>query len=76
MLDILQISMVHGDRAHALDEPNEVVISKKIADKYFPNENPVGKTLIFNDFEANPAKIGGVIPDFPSNSHLQFDFLI
>lgn len=76
MLDILQIPMVYGDRAHALDEPNEIVISKKIADKYYPNENPVGKTLIFNDNRKTPIKIGGVMQDFPSNSHLQFDFLI
>ncbi|MDX1939863.1 MAG: ABC transporter permease [Saprospiraceae bacterium] len=75
MLDILQIPMVYGDRAHALDEPNELVITKKIADKYYPNENPVGKTLLANDNTNFPLKIGGVIPDFPSNTHLQFDFL-
>ncbi|MBK7872125.1 MAG: ABC transporter permease [Saprospiraceae bacterium] len=75
MLDILQIPMVYGDRAHALDEPNTIVISKRKADKYFPNENPVGKTLIFNDNKDNPVRISGVMQDFPSNSHLQFDFL-
>lgn len=76
MLKILSIPMVYGDRDHALDEPNSIVISKKIADKYFPDENPVGKTLIFNDNKDNPITVGGVMQDFGSNSHLHFDFLI
>ncbi len=76
MLDILQIPMLYGDRTHALDEPNTIVISKSIADKYFPNENPVGKMLIANNNKDKLVKIGGVMQDFPNNSHLQFDFLL
>ncbi len=49
MLAILDIKMLYGDREHALDEPNSVVICKSMADKYFPAQDPVGKTLIFND---------------------------
>ena len=49
VLNILNIPMVYGDRAHALDEPNTLVISKKKADKYFPDQNPVGKTMFLND---------------------------
>jgi putative ABC transport system permease protein len=42
MLDILQVPMVYGDRSKALIEPNTIVLSKTKADKYFPNQNPVG----------------------------------
>jgi putative ABC transport system permease protein len=45
-LDILNIQMVYGNKAHALDEPNTMVISKRKSDKYFPNQNPVGKTML------------------------------
>ncbi len=72
ILDILNIHMVYGDRTHALSEPNSVVICKSLADKYFPNQNPVGKTLVFNDNTKNLIKIGGVMEDFPFNSHLQY----
>jgi putative ABC transport system permease protein len=72
MLDILNVHMVYGDRAHALSEPNSVVICKSMADKYFPNQNPVGKTLVFNKNTKNLIKIGGVMEDFPVNSHLQY----
>ncbi|MGH2563938.1 MAG: ABC transporter permease, partial [Ginsengibacter sp.] len=43
MLDILNVHMIYGDRTHALSEPNTIVLCKSMADKYFPNENPVGK---------------------------------
>ncbi len=76
MLDLLEVSMVYGDRKSALAQPNSIVISKKISDMYFPGENPVGKTLIFNDDTQNPKQIGGVMQDFPDNTHLNFDFLI
>ncbi|MEM9721387.1 MAG: ABC transporter permease [Bacteroidota bacterium] len=74
-LDILQVPMVYGDRATALSEPNSVVISQSKAEKYFPGINPVGKTLIVNDYEKQPLTIGGVMKDFPPNSHLTFHFL-
>lgn len=76
LVNILQIPFVYGDSWHALDKPNTIVLSKSKADKYFPNENPVGKTLILNNNKANPYSIGGVMKDFPETSHLHFDFLL
>ncbi len=72
ILDILNVRMVYGNRKQALSEPSSVVICKSMADKYFPNQNPVGQTLIFNDNAKMPIKIGGVMQDFPSTSHLQY----
>ncbi|MDQ3289967.1 MAG: ABC transporter permease [Bacteroidota bacterium] len=76
LVDMLQLPMVYGDRQHALAEPNTIVISKTKADKFFPNENPVGKILIINDNTEKPYKIGGVMADMPTTSHLQYDFLL
>ncbi|HEY9005790.1 MAG TPA: ABC transporter permease [Ohtaekwangia sp.] len=76
LLEIFQIPMVYGNLKHCLDEPGTLVITKRKADKYFPNENPVGKLMVMNDQVKDPLKIGGVIQDFPSNSHLNFDFIV
>jgi putative ABC transport system permease protein len=76
LLDILQVPMIYGQRAHALNKPNTIVLSKSKADKYFPNENPVGKLMILNNDEKNPLTVGGIMEDFPPNSHLSYDFLI
>jgi putative ABC transport system permease protein len=76
VLDILNIPMVHGDRQHALTEPMSVVISKSKSEKYFPGTNPIGKLMYINDDAKRPLKVGAVMEDFPSTSHIKYDFLI
>ena len=75
LLKMLNLPMIYGSPAHCLDEPRTLVITKRKAEKYFPNENPIGKLVIL-DNDPKPYKIGGVIENFPTNTHLQFDFLI
>ena len=76
LLNILQMPMVYGDRAHALSEPNNMVISKRKADKYFPHQNPVGKVMLLNNDQTKPYKIGGVMENPPKTSDFQYDFLL
>jgi putative ABC transport system permease protein len=76
ILDILNIPIIKGDKAHALTEPYSMVISKSMADKYFPNEDPIGKIMYFNDGTKMPIKVEGVMKDFPSTSHLQYKFFL
>lgn len=76
ILDILRIPMVYGDRSKALSEPFTIVISKRVADKYFPDENPVGKTMILNNNKDRIYKVGGVMKNFPANMHIQYDFFL
>ncbi|TMI82674.1 MAG: FtsX-like permease family protein [Bacteroidetes bacterium] len=74
MLEILQLPMVYGNRAHALSQPNTIVLTRRKADKYFPNQNPVGKLVILNNDKTRIYTVGGVIENFPSTSHIRYDF--
>jgi putative ABC transport system permease protein len=76
LLKILDVEMVYGNRSSALVKPRSIVFSKKMADKYFPNEDPVGKIVILNEDRTKPFEVGGVMRDFPATSHLNYDFLI
>lgn len=76
LLEILKIPMVFGSRAHALKEPNSIVITRGVCERYFGKEDPTGKLLIVNNDSNNPFVVGGVIDDFPATSHLKFDFLM
>jgi putative ABC transport system permease protein len=76
ILDMLQVKMVYGDRSKALAEPNTIVLSRSKAEQYFPNQNPVGKLMVLNNDYKKPYKVGGVIENFPTASHLQYDFLL
>ncbi|MEM1257250.1 MAG: ABC transporter permease [Bacteroidota bacterium] len=76
LLKILDIPMVNGDYESSMKEPNTLVISKTKAEKYFPDTNPVGKKIIINNNRETLYKVVGVFEDFPSNAHLDFDFMI
>jgi len=77
LLDILEIPMVYGKRAHALDQPNSIIISRSKAERYFPDQNPIGKILYLNNDKTKPYSVKGVMEDFPANSHLRsYDFLL
>ncbi|MCB0685629.1 MAG: ABC transporter permease [Saprospiraceae bacterium] len=75
-LDMFEIPMLYGTRSMALSQPFSVVISEDISKKYFGNTNPVGKSIYLNGRDSIPYLIGGVMKNFPSNSHLQYNFLL
>lgn len=73
-LKMFNIEFVVGDINNALNAPNNIVLTEKIARKYFGNEYPIGKTLKMT--ESNEIyTITGVVKN-PHNSHLLFDLLI
>ncbi|WP_350286665.1 ABC transporter permease [uncultured Croceitalea sp.] len=76
IIDIMDIAMVHGDASNALSEPNTLVISEKMSKKYFGNQNPVGKSIYLNGNNDQPFRINGVMENFASNSHMDYDFLL
>ena len=74
--------LIEGDPKSALTEPHSIVLSEKLANKYFGNENPLGKTLkLLPDggsmWDGNTdMTVTGVFKNLPENSHLVFDLLI
>jgi putative ABC transport system permease protein len=73
--EIFSFPLISGDPATVLDEPRSVVLSGKMAAKYFGNEDPMGKVLnIFSDSTAYT--VTGVMENMPDNSHLFCDFIV
>lgn len=60
-----------GDASTVLSEPNNIVISKSFAEKYFGAEDPVGKTLRMD--EEYDLVVTGVLAEPDGNTHLEFD---
>ena len=71
--NIFTLPLIEGDAKTALQQPNTIIISKAIAKKYFADEDPIGKTLIFPDNKDASFKVTGVIDKVPANSHFHFD---
>src|SRR5680860_608338 len=76
VFEILEINLEQGNSKEALVRPGSIVISESKAAKYFPNGNALGKTLLLDDNPSKPYTVTGVMRDFPSNAHLNFDFLL
>ena len=72
-LDVFTFTLVAGNAAIALKENYGVIISEKMAQKYFPNQNPLGQEIIYEN--KHKLHVTGVLKNLPGNSHLQIDFL-
>lgn len=71
--DVFTFDLLRGDPAIALAEPYSLVLTEKIARKYFGDEDPMGKVLRLND-QSN-MKVTGVLKDIPTNTHMKFTML-
>jgi len=73
-LEIFTFPLVKGDSRTALNDPDSMVVSEELAEKYFGNEDPLGKTLTINT--RHTFRITGVMKDVPKNSDFQFKMLL
>lgn len=83
---LFQFPFLQGNPETALQAPNTVVITESIAQKYFGDQDALGREIIIDGAygfwspegyqSRNTYTISGVIRDLPENTHLRFDFLI
>ncbi|MBB6327558.1 putative ABC transport system permease protein [Algoriphagus iocasae] len=70
---VFDFNLLAGNASQVLAEPNQVVLTKSTAERYFGTANGVaGKALKIDNRDY---VVSGVMEDFPSNSHINFDFL-
>lgn len=73
-LKIFHFPLISGQANQILSDPHTVLITEKLAKKYFPQEDPVGKSIIVE--QNTPYQVSGVLQDIPQNSTFSFDFLM
>lgn len=69
--DVFSIPLLKGNPKTILNEPRTMVITQTIANKYFGDADPIGKTLTFG--EKDVYRVTGVCKDVPSNTHFHYD---
>ena len=71
--EVFDFRLLAGQPGRILSEPNQIVLTENTANRYFGSaQNAEGKIL---KVEGKDYLITGVMENFPSNSHLDFDFL-
>jgi putative ABC transport system permease protein len=73
-LEMFTFPLAKGAAAKVFNDPYSVVISLRLAKKYFGDDDATGKTLVTN--EGRLFRVTGVLSEIPENSHLKFDVLI
>jgi putative ABC transport system permease protein len=72
VFDVFSIEFIFGNKENALVAPDQIVINQSLSKKLFGDDNPVDKTLIFNE---KLLTIKGVIKDSPGNVHHKLNVL-
>ncbi|WP_018617748.1 ABC transporter permease [Spirosoma luteum] len=73
-LTMFSFPLKAGDPKTALKRPDGLVISQKLADKYFKGKNPMGQTVRIDN--TDDVLVTGILADMPEASSLKFDFLL
>lgn len=73
-LTMFSFGLKVGDAATALKRPDGVVISQKIADKYFKGQDPMGKSIRIDN--KDEVVVTGILEEMPRYSSMKFDFLM
>ncbi|MEM7110148.1 MAG: ABC transporter permease, partial [Bacteroidota bacterium] len=73
--DVFSFKLLKGNRNAVLKQVGGLLISETMAQKYFGEADPIGKTLAIND-DQTVLMVEGVFEDVPPNAHFHFDVLI
>ena len=75
IFQVFTLPLIQGDAKTALIQPDNVVISEELANKYFGKTDVLGNVIKFKGSD-KAAKITGVMHNMPSNSHFHADLLM
>lgn len=71
--EVLNLPAISGNLATALQEPNDVVLTRSLARKYFGMDDPIGQTLELD--RKLVMRVTAVLEDLPSNTHLSLGII-
>lgn len=77
---IFDFHLIKGDRSNPFPDNESIVLTEKLAKKYFGDKEAIGQIVQLNVNPINPQKRGfkvtGVINDIPKNSSITGEFLL
>lgn len=72
--DVFTFPLNQAAHVSLLQQPDEIILTKQLARKYFGQENVLGKTILLDG--KHLFKIAGILDNIPATSHLKFDYLL
>jgi len=72
--EVFSFKLNSGNPKTALQNVNSILLTERMAEKYFDDEDPIGKIIRYNN--SLDLMVTGILEEVPSNSHFTFDFLV
>ncbi len=72
-IKMFDLKFIMGDPKTVFSEPHSIIVAQKVVDRYFKDENPIGKVLKVNG--RNNLIVTGVFNNPPENSTIQFELI-
>lgn len=72
VFEVFQMQFLAGDPKTALVNPDQVVLTETLANKFFPGEPAVDKTIVI---DGTNMRVSAVVSDPPKNTHFPFKFI-
>ncbi|RKQ43087.1 putative ABC transport system permease protein [Roseivirga pacifica] len=69
---LFEIKFVEGNPDEALTQPNAILLTKSLADKFFNYQSALGKVI---KVDGEDVQVTGVIADAPSNTHFKYNYI-
>lgn len=73
---MFSFSLLKGNPGKVFENQTDLVLTQKMAEKYFGNEDPVGKTISIDNNGAKAYTVTGIIEESPANSSLHYQALV
>ena len=74
LFDVFSFELEKGDKRTCLKSPYSILLTPKLAQSLFGDDNPIGKSISLNGEQ--PLLISGIIKEAPTNSQIQYSCLI
>jgi len=71
--DVFDVRIIQGERLNPLNKPGTIVLTESLAEKFFEDENPLGKSISLRGI---PFTITAICDDFPATQHFSASYFI
>ncbi|HTD42163.1 MAG TPA: ABC transporter permease, partial [Mucilaginibacter sp.] len=74
LFSMFDLDLVRGNNAKPFTDDHSVVITQRTAEKFFGNQDPIGKVIIGDNKVS--LTVSGLINNIPKNSSIQYDMIM
>ncbi|MFC0875266.1 ABC transporter permease [Saccharicrinis sp. FJH2] len=74
---IFSFPFIEGDPEHVFDDPNSIILTQRMCQKYFGDQDPLGKSIELTFLgQKSLMRVSGILKNIPANTSFKREFFI